>query len=197
MIVLIIILSIIILAAVLLMIPLYVNIQYVFDAKNSRARIYLKYLFFTIELVPSKKKDKPDKKKKKESKIDEPENKKFTFDMFKSYMDKIYAIREDIFDVLSILFNKAVYIKDLSIYSEFGFEDPMTTGIVTGAANTVVYNMLSVIERHANLEQRTVSLIPDFDNPHFLVRIKSIIKIKNVHIIVIVLKLLGIFFKIK
>ena len=197
MIALIIILSIIILVAVLLMIPLYVNMQYVFDTENSRARIYLKYLFFTIELVPSKKKDKPDKKKKNKSKSDESENKKFTFDMFKGYMDKVYSIREDIFEILSILFNKAVYIKDLSIYSEFGFDDPMATGLVTGAANTVVYNMLSVIERHANLGRRTVSLIPDFDNPHFLVRIKSIIKIKNVHIIVIVLKLLRIFFKIK
>lgn len=197
MIALIIILSIIILAAVLLMIPLYVNIQYVFDTENSHARIYLKYMFFIIELVPSKKKDKIDKKKKKEPKTDKPENKKFTFDTFKGYMGKVYSIREDIFDVLSILFNKAVYVKELSIYSEFGFDDPMTTGLVTGAANTVVYNMLSVIERHANLERKTVSLIPDFDNPHFLVRVKSIIKIKNVHIIVIVLKLLRIFFKIK
>lgn len=196
MIALIIILSIIILAAVLLIIPLYVNIQYVFDTKKSDARVYLKYMFFIIELLPSKKKNKPDKKKK-ETKSDEPENKKFTFDTFTGYMNKVYTIREDIFDVLSILFNKAVFIKDLSIYSEFGFDDPMTTGLVTGAANTVVYNMLSVIERNSNLGRKTVSLIPDFDNPHFLVRVKSIIKIKNVHIIVIVFKLLGIFFKIK
>lgn len=194
MIVLIIVLSIIVLMTILLFLPLYINIRYVYSEKSGKTQISLKYLWFKIDLVPRKKKS----KSKKKEKTDTEDNKKsISADTVKGYINTVSAVWDDICKILDILIRKAVNIKELSIYSKFGFDDPMLTGLVTGAANAFIYNMVSVIDTQSNLERRNISLNPDFDNPQLSVRIHSIIKIKNVHIIVIVIKLIKIFYKIK
>lgn len=184
------------LIAVLLLIPLYISIRYVYNEKSGIARIHLKYLWFRINLVPRSKKKNAEKTKKKK-KTDGAKKEGMTVSKLKGYAQSVVAVWDDICEVLEILTKKAVCIKELGVYSKFGFDDPMTTGLVTGAANAFVYNIISVIDNNSNLERYNVSLNPDFDNPQLSVRLQSIIKIKNVHIIVIVIKLIRIFFKIK
>jgi hypothetical protein len=176
------------LIAAILLIPLYVDIKYIYSEKSGVTKLYIRYLCFKINLIPRKKKKKSQQPEKKAD---------FSAKQLKQYADSISLIWDDLCEVLSILLKKAICVKELGVYSKFGFDDPMITGIATGAANTFVYNMVSIIERGSNLQNWEVSLTPDFDTPQLSVRIQSIIKIKNVYIIVIVIKLIKLFFKVK
>lgn len=192
MIALIIILSIIIVLAVLISIPLYFEIRYIYDDKAEKAQVLLKYLCFKVTLLPKNEKEKASKSKD----IEEKSQKQFSYEDFKRYHDGIKLYWDDICDILYILFKKSVYTKKLSLYAYFGFDDPMLTGIATGAANALVYNLLSVIERCSNLCNKEIHLNPDFDKPVFYINTHCIIKIKSVHIIVMAVKILRLFFKI-
>lgn len=193
MIALIIILSIIALFAVLISIPLYFEVRYIYDGKSNQTRVVFKYLFFKTVLLPKKS---TRKKERKSDKTDNKDKKSFSYDDFKAFHSGITANWDSICDILRILFKKSLHTKELSLYMDFGFDDPMMTGIATGMANAAVYNLLAVIERCSNLHERTISLNPDFDKPVFYINAHCIIKIKSVHIIVIAVKILRLFFKI-
>lgn len=184
----------IIIIAVLLLTPMYIDIKFVYSEKTATPRIIIRYMNLKIPLVPRDKKADKGKPKKKAADSDE---KKLSADTLKGYAGDFDKVKDDVFEVLNILFKKAVHINELSIYSVFGFDDPMFTGIATGAVNAFVYNMLGLISKATNLYNYNITLKPDFDKPQLMIRIQSIIKIKNVHIIVIVIKLLKIFYKIK
>lgn len=196
MIALIIILSITAVLAVLISIPLYFEIRYIYDDKAGRYQVFFKYLFFKVMLLPKDEKKKNASKSENIKEKDETSKKQFSYEDFKRYHDGIKLYWDDICDILYILFKKSVHTKKLSLYAYFGFDDPMLTGIATGAANALVYNLLSVIERYSNLYDKEIHLNPDFDKPVFYINTHCIIKIKSVHIIVIAVKILKLFFKI-
>ena len=99
-------------------------------------------------------------------------------------------------ELLYVIAKKVIYFDELGIYSDFGFDDAMVTGISTGVMNGAVYNILAGIDRASNLKKWHVELNPDFNNKRLYVKLHSIIRIKIVHIIVMVPKLVKIFFKI-
>ena len=186
--------------ALMVLVPVFLTIEY--EYKNGGLWIKLQYLFVKIKLYPKKEKPKNKRKSLKKDAEQNSGNDKNKVKSKKSSMQvmdviqKIPQIWEQITEVLYILAKKAIYIKELDIRSDFGFNDPMMTGIAVGAFNGLVYNTVSVIYRCTNLLKWNVELKPDFEKEQLHIKMKSIIKIKIVYIIVILVKLVKIFFKI-
>ena len=72
-------------------------------------------------------------------------------------------LKNGLFRILGYIIKRAVTIHELNISADFGFDDPMKTGMATGAANAAVYNVIGLLERHMKLKNWSVSLTPDFN----------------------------------
>jgi len=192
-------LCIIILLAVLLSIPFYIELWYKKNAVDNIAEVKLKIFGITITLVPSKpKKDKKEKPKKSES--DDGEKEDF-FEKFKikfdNWLDAFSYIKKDIAGILDYLTRKLVVIKQISFAMIFGFDDAAINGIMTGVFNGVVYNILGFANRHITIKKWNVNINPDYYAKRFDIDTQCILRIKPVHIIVVAFKVLKIYFKLR
>lgn len=73
----------------------------------------------------------------------------------------------------------------------------MYTGILHGIICGVVYNILGVVHSHSTLKKHSVNITPDFDNVCHSIHFNCILKLKNVHIIFILIKGIKIYKKLK
>ena len=189
---LIIILSIIALIFVLLMLPVRLFVDYKKDDVTSEKSFVIKYLFLSFKLFDEKNKPK-DKPKQ--------EKKPLSFDEKRDKVSKYIKIFEDIKDeaaeILDYASNKALVFEKIYTDIEFGFEDAMHTGIFTGVLNGFVYGVLGFIHQHSNLLDMRVNIQPVFDRPCFKVKAGCILRLKNVHIIIVAINILKILRKIR
>ncbi len=178
-------LALILLIFILLLIPTYCLFEFTKEGEEKKSELKIKYLFFTIKPSQNPKKDKPIEKPKAEKKgVGE------WFSVFKS-------IEDDLIDILQYAKKHAVTVKYLKFIMDFGMADAMQTGIATGAAYGTVYNVIGFLNRNISVEECVVKINPDFERTHLEIDIKCIFRIKNVHIIVIALKALKMYFKMK
>lgn len=168
----------------LLWIPIRLDVRYRKDALRSGATAYLRILWLKI---PLNKKDKPEKDEKSK-----PEKMEFSGfrDKFQYYTKMIQDAKEDIVAILAYAGEHALKIEKLHFRTEFGFEDPMYTGMATGLINGAVYNVLAQLMRWVSVEEHLIDIRPDFDRTRFTVNFWCIVRVKNVHIIVIAMKIL-------
>ena len=99
-------------------------------------------------------------------------------------------------DILHYASEKEINIRKLTFFLDFGMKDPMNTGISTGAIYGVIYNMLALLNNAFEVEECDVKINPDFERKHLDITSQCILKIKSVHIIIIVFKVLKMYFKI-
>ena len=194
---LIIIAAILILLAVLILIP--VSLEIIYENKEGHnAAVTLKYGLITYKIYPNEKKPKKDKEHEKEEKID---NEPFSFEKKKEELEryiKIFSIiKDDVQKILSYMAKRAVVFDKIEIKSEFGFDDAMKTGIFTGLYNGFVYSVLGVIHHNSKLRDMQVNLNPDFEKKCFNNRFCCILHIKTAHIMIIAFNVLKIYRKIK
>lgn len=184
-----------VLLASLLLIPFYIDIEYVKNAAENKTKIVFKFLGIKFTLKPHRKKESPpDSRAEKEKKDFSLEKFKDSFDL---WLTRFKAVKEDIGGVLDYLQKKPVNIDDLSLTVIFGFDDAAVNGIMTGVLNGVAYNILGFACRHITIKKHRLSLNPDFYAKRFDINLKCILKLKGVHIIIVVIKLLKIYFKDK
>ena len=107
------------------------------------------------------------------------------------------AVKDDIIKILDFASARLVKIQKLDLDIKFGLDDPMETGILTGAVNGAVYTILGVVHNHSYIEKCDINITPDFENVCHSVRFDCIIRMKNVHITVILIKILKVVKKIK
>ena len=190
---LIIIFSIALLLTILLIIPSVIEYELTIDGGNVKNKLVFKYAFIKIVLSPKeKKKNKPSKKEKKQ----------FSFSQAKEtfkYIKRVYSeCKHDIALILKYAGKHAVKIRQLDVNVKFDFENPMNTGIATGTINGVVYNALALIDNTVGIDKHDVQIEPLFLNTkYFNGKIYSIVKLKNVHIMIILIKLAKAYFKIR
>ena len=92
----------------------------------------------------------------------------------------------------------AVTVKSIDLDMEFDTEDPMRTGILTGTINGGVYNVLAILDNTVGVNDWNIDIRPLFQNQEQLkINFCGIVKIKNVHIIIIVSKILKLYLKIR
>ena len=184
---------VVLLIVVLLLIPA----ELIFDIRylqgKTEAVINFKYALFKYTLL--------DKSKKKTKKKKKPE-KKLSFDEAKEkyyYFKRVYGvIKHDIIVVLDYLKTRAIKIKCLNTDIKFDFENPMNTGIATGVVNGFIYNAYSVIDNSVGIGEKNINIEPMFMNTKFIkAGLYGIVRLKNVHIMVILIKLIKIYKKAK
>ncbi|MCH5210095.1 MAG: DUF2953 domain-containing protein [Oscillospiraceae bacterium] len=130
--------------------------------------IFIKYAFVRLKIFPTEKEkeeiEEDVKEGEKDAKEDARKGEKKIKDILRLVKAVYEELRHDIFDLIAHLFCKTIRIKELNISSRFGIGDPMYTGIAIGGANTIVYNVISTVDRHMQLDKWNVSLNADFDN---------------------------------
>ena len=186
----------------LLLIPSELMFSFVWNECERRTELKFKYLFLKIILMPKEEKKGKKKKKEKKENDNNKEKKKYTFDDVKekctNIKDIYFEIKDDAANILAYVGKHAVSIKNLDINVRFDFDDPMKTGIYTGIINGSVYNVIGLIDRAVSVEKMKVNIIPLFNNRNFFdISVNGIVKIKNVHIMFILIKTLKIMFKLK
>lgn len=179
--------------AALLLIPFYIDIEYTKNAAENKTKIVFKFL--KIRFTP---KPRPKEDKQNTDSAEKPK-KKFSFKKFKSGFDlwiaRFNAVKDDIGDMLDYLGRRAVNIDTFSLTLLFGFDEAATNGIMTGVLNGIAYNILGFLCRHITVRKHKLNIQPDYYAARFDVNVKCILKLKGVHIIIVVIKLMKIYFK--
>ena len=193
---LIILISFIALIFVLLLLPVRLLVDYKKDDVTNETSFVIRYLFWNFKLFKNK-----NKEKKKPKEKPKEEKKPVSFSEKRDKVSKYIKIFEDIKDeigqILDYAAQKAVVFEKIYTDIEFGFEDAMHTGIFTGVLNGFVYGVLGFIHQHSRLLDMRVNIQPVFDNPCFKVQAGCILRLKNVHIIIVAINILKILRKIR
>ena len=193
---LIILISFIALIFVLLLLPVRLLVDYKKDDVTNETSFVIRYLFWNFKLFKNKYKE---KKKPKEKPKEEKKPVSFSEkrDKVSKYIKIFEDIKDEIGQILDYAAQKAVVFEKIYTDIEFGFEDAMHTGIFTGVLNGFVYGVLGFIHQHSRLLDMRVNIQPVFDNPSFKVQAGCILRLKNVHIIIVAINILKILRKIR
>ena len=179
---------VILIFAILLFVPFFIVVEFSKKDDKKSFDLKIKYLFFCIKI-----KDKKAEKRKKTIKEKEDSD---LMKKIKKGIKVFKEIEDDVVDILYYASEKAIKIRKLTFFLDFGLSNPMNTGISTGAMYGVVYNILAMLNNFFKIEECDVKINPDFERKHFDIESGCILKIKNVHIIIIVFKVLKMYFKI-
>jgi len=192
---LIILLAVLVLVLVLLLMPVRIFLDYKKDETTNETSMVIKYMFFKFKVLGDKKKKKPKKEKEpKEKKSTSFEEKRETVS---KYIKIFEETKDDAAEILDYAASRAVVFERIYTNIEFGFDDAMHTGIFTGVLNGFVYGVLGFIHQHSTLSDMRVNIQPVFDNPRFKVEAGCIVRLKNVHIIIVAINILKILRKIR
>ena len=179
---------------ILLILPIRIFLDYKKDEISNETDLVLRYGFLKFRLFGDEKKPKKDKPEKKEKEPTSFEEKR---EKVSRYIKIFEEIKDDVAKVLDYFTSRAVVIENIYTEIEFGFPDAMHTGIFTGVLNGFVYGVLGFIHHHANLRDMRVNIQPIFNNPCFKIKAGCIVRLKNVHIIIVAINLLKILRKIR
>lgn len=182
----------IIIALIGLIILLPITAEMSFALNSDENEITVRYLFLKFGILPSKQKKEKDSK---ESDEDKPKKDK------KDYINTVRLswseMRWGISKLLYYVIHNAITVKELNISAQFGFNNPMHTGLATGGANAFVYNVIGLLDRHARLKKWNVDLQPDFDNPCLKAGVYCRLRTRIAHILPLAVILLRTFIKVK
>ncbi len=186
--------SIIALIFVLLLLPIRLLVDYKKDEVTNETSLVLKYMFWKFKLFGNKNKEKPKDKPKEEKKPLSFEEKR---DKVSKYIRIFEDIKDEAAQILDYSAERAIVFEKIYTDIEFGFEDAMHTGIFTGVLNGFVYGVLGFVHQHSRLLDMRVNIQPVFENPCFKVKAGCILRLKNVHIIIVAINILKILRKIR
>ncbi len=186
-------LAILIVLVIAILVFIFLPTNFIFelskDQRGNNFEVTIKHLFIKINLKPPKKKGTP--------KNPNPENKGLTL---KEKIDKgitiFKSVENDIIDVLSFASGRALKIKEVSFLLNFGTGDAMQTGILTGGAYGVIYNLIALLDNNFTLKKYSVEINPDFEKRFYGVGAKCILEVRNVHIMIMIFKVLKMYLKI-
>lgn len=186
--------SIIALIFVLLMLPIRLLVDYKKDEVTNETSFVIRYMFWNFKLFGNKNKEKPKDTQKEEKKPLSFEEKR---DKVSKYIKIFEDTKDEIAQILDYSAKRAIVFEKIYTDIEFGFEDAMHTGIFTGVLNGFVYGVLGFIHQHSKLLDMRVNIQPIFDNPCFKIKAGCILRLKNVHIIIVAINILKILRKIR
>lgn len=188
--------SIITLIFVLLLIPVRLLIDYKKDETTNETSLVLRYMFWNFKLFGDKNKEKP-KSKETPKEEKQPLSFKEKRDKVSNYIKIFEDIKDEVGEILDYAAERAVVFEKIYTDIEFGFEDAMHTGIFTGVLNGFVYGVLGFVHQHSRLLDMRVNIQPIFEKPCFKIKAGCILRLKNVHIIIVAINILKILRKIR
>ena len=155
-------LAVLLLLALFLISPVKILVLYHKDCLLVKAGVGA----LMISVYNSANKKKPNEKKKpvkepeKPAKTDEKKKKK------RLSLKKIKQLFEVIFDTLKFLKRHLTFF-DFKVKLNFGTGDAAQTGILTGTAWALFYNIVGLIDRTFKLKKHEVDVKPDFEDEKF------------------------------
>lgn len=129
-----------------------------------------------------KQKEKPDKEDKDKEKKEEKKKPMEVLERIKDYF-------EEIFDIISFL-KKRMIIYNFQFYTRIGMGDAASTGILTGTAWGILYDILAVFEHNFVLKKHDIKVAPDFMKETLIIDFESVIGLKTVYDLYIISKFL-------
>lgn len=174
----------------MLLLPVRIIVDYKKNEEKNNTSLILKYGFLKFDISEGKKNRKKPEKEKKHTSFKEKRDK------LSEYIKVFEDTKDDAAKILDYAAERAVVIEKAYTDIEFGFEDAMHTGIFTGILNGFVYGVLGFIHQHSTLRDMHVNIQPFFDDPCFRIEAGCIVRIKNVHIIIVAINILKILRKI-
>ena len=91
----------------------------------------------------------------------------------------------------------AITIENLNISAKIGTGDPADTGIICGAAYSVIYQLIGTLSAAMKLKDHNVIIDPDFDNSEFSAGIYVHLRTRLAHLIILALFLAKLLIKYK
>lgn len=184
--------AMIIIAIIGLIILLPITAVISFSVNSDENEITIRYLFLKLKILPAgEKKDKP--KPKEDEEKPKKDNKGIVSTVWVSRSEIKWGVSKLLYYVI----HNAIIVKELNISAQFGFDNPMNTGLASGALNAVVYNIVGLLDRHARLKKWSVDLKPDFDNTCMMAGVYCRLQTRIAHVFPLVMILLRTFIKIK
>lgn len=174
-----------ILAAVLL-VPIWFEFCAGYPGEK-RAEAYVRIAFWKFDLA-----GKRDKKNPNEEKKNTPEEIKI-----RGVLKIFGEIKEELFEILAYISQKAVRIKLLRVGIAYGTGDCASTGILYGIISGAVYGISGALSAKTELEKADIEIEPDFYTAKINAEVRCIVKIRNAHIIIAAIKLLRLAKRIK
>lgn len=170
---LIIILSILLLFAVILLIPIRIKIYLRYESGRFSSDFEIKYGFITVKLPKKKKKEKVgDNKEKKKSEKKPP---KITFAYLKT---NAKTIKRLIKDTAGYAVKKLISFKSFKLKAVIGTDDAMNTALAYGASSAFLYNTVGFMDRKIRMKNIDIDFKPDFGEEKIFIEFESIIKTK-------------------
>lgn len=184
-------------AFLLLFIPVRVVVKFSDFYKNTSYKLCVKVGFVKIIDLPSKKQRKKEARKKEKKRPHSEPEKKSVKAAIDNALDLCKFIGGDIKGILSYTAKKAVKIEKLHFVMYYGTGDAASTGILYGAVAGVIYGMLGLLVHNHKTKDSLLSVTPDFNNALLNANGECILKLQNVHIIIIAVKLIKLIIKVK
>lgn len=174
-----------ILAAVLL-VPIWLEFCAGYPGER-RAEAYVRIAFLKFDLLEKKDKKNPTEEKKNTSEEIK----------IRGALKLFGEIKEELFEILAYISQKAVRIKLLRVGIAYGTGDCASTGILYGIISGAVYGVSGALSAKTELEKADIEIEPDFYTAKINAEMRCIVKIRNAHIIIAAIKLLRLAKRIK
>ena len=180
---------ILLLIAALLLIPVRVAVKFSKLPGETSYSAYVKIWFFKVLSLPAEK-----KKQKKEK---PPKEKKSVKDSINGGLELYKLIAEDVKIILSYTSKHALRVEKLHFIVNYGTGDAAATGVLYGPISGIVYGALGLLAHNHKTKDSILSVTPEFNEAVFKAQGECILKLQNVHIIVIATKLVKLMIKMK
>ena len=176
--------ALIIIALLMILFSIHIKVRLCFSVDGDNT-IELRYGFLKFRILP-KKAGKEIVEEVEEEAGEKPEKPKKKQDVKKllRILKAVYKdLKNGLFKILGYIIKRAVTIHELNISADYGFDDPMKTGMATGAANAAVYNIIGLLNKNMKLKKWSVSLNPDFNEEKMKAGVYAVLGTNVLHIL--------------
>ena len=177
----------------ILTMPAQLGIEYENLDGKQKLVLHIRLLMIPLKInIPIMKSvEKKERKKKKEKN----KKQKTTLSSFRSVASGLKTAynetKDNIKEILSEIRSKTEF-QTISLRLGFGLSNAAKTGIATGAAWASSSCILSVLNRMFRIHKIDLNVSPDFNREYFHLHIKSILRLRPVHIISISIRIIKI-----
>ena len=190
---------IILLICILLILPVSLDLKYLYLGGSGRMTVRAGILALHVTVFDSAKQEKmkteesEEAKKDDEKKEDESAKKEKKEKLDFGRMKKILSESLKLLSYLS----KRLTVDRLKLHFHIGLEDAAATGIATGAAWAFLYDFVSLCDNKLKLKSHSVNVCPDFREEVFETDIRLVISIRIIFAVILAVKAMKLYLKMK
>lgn len=184
-------------AAAIILVPVRVTVGFDSTKQGTHSELGIKIAFLKFKIYPEEEKKKKRKPPpRKEEHAPRTEGKKTVLSRIKAVIDGYSEFSEDFGALLDYISRHAACFERLELMLRYSTGDAAATGVLCGVINGIVYGFLGIIHQRTQLKHTDVYIVPEFEAASLEFHTGCIVRLKNVHIIVIAVKLFKLYTKI-